>query len=77
MAGKYLDKGFLDDPRRPVDQLLRWHFRQAVLINMKGTGEPIFEFDYPPGSDMIGEIMRGPMAAKRMEIELFSRLALY
>ncbi|KAK9312241.1 hypothetical protein V1522DRAFT_436298 [Lipomyces starkeyi] len=56
------------------DELLRWHFRQAVLANMRGDGEPIFEFDFPPGSDMVGEIMSGPETAKRMEAELFSRL---
>ena len=42
---------------------------------MKGVGEPVFECDFPPGSDMMGEIMSGPMAAERMEFELFSRLA--
>ena len=42
---------------------------------MKGVGEPVFECDFPPGSDMMGEIMNGPMAAERMEFELFSRLA--
>ena len=41
---------------------------------MKGSGEPCFENDFPPGSDMIGEIMNGPKAAERMEFELFSRL---
>ena len=40
-----------------IDELLRWDFRQAVLTNMKGAGEPIFEDDFPPGSDMIGEIL--------------------
>lgn len=57
----------------PPDKLLRWHFRQAVLTNMKGAGEPCFETDFPPGSDMIGEIMSGPKAAARMEFELFGR----
>ncbi|KAK9234001.1 HNH endonuclease-domain-containing protein [Lipomyces kononenkoae] len=33
------------------DQLLRWHFRQAVLANMRGAGEPSFELDFPPGGD--------------------------
>ncbi|MCJ1282582.1 hypothetical protein MMC26_001907 [Xylographa opegraphella] len=76
LAGKYLDQQFLNNPNRPVDQLLRWHFRQAVLINMRGAGEPIFEHDFPPGSDMIGEIRRGPKAAERMEFELYNRLAI-
>lgn len=74
IAGRHLDQRFLDDPDRAVDPLLRWHFRQAVLANVWGAGEPIFEHDFPPGSDMVGEILGGPMAAKRMEFELFSRL---
>jgi len=57
------------------DQLLRWHFWQAVLKNMKGAGEPVFEHDFPPGSDIVGSILEGPKAAKRMEFELFSRFA--
>ncbi|KAF8538808.1 HNH endonuclease-domain-containing protein [Trichophaea hybrida] len=75
IAGNHLDQQLLQDPHRPVDQLLRWHFWQAVLANMRGAGEPVFEIDFPPGSDMMGEIMSGPMAAERMEFELFSRLA--
>ncbi|KAK9389419.1 hypothetical protein V1515DRAFT_636836 [Lipomyces mesembrius] len=57
-----------------VDEFLRWHFRQAVLANMKGSGEPIFESDFPDGSDMVGEILSGPRASERMEAELYSRL---
>jgi hypothetical protein len=75
IAGKHFDQKPLDDPQRPRDELLRWHFRQAVLTNMRGAGEPIFEHDFPPGSDMVGTILEGPKAAERMEFELFSRLA--
>ena len=50
ISGKYLDQQFLDDPHRPVDTLLGWHFRQAVLTNMKGAGEPILGIDFPAGS---------------------------
>jgi hypothetical protein len=74
LAGKYLDQEFLGDPQRPVDQLLRWHFRQAVLANIRGAGEPRFEHDFPPGSDIVGDILQGPKSVKRMEFELFSRL---
>ena len=74
LAGKYLDERFLSDPQRPPDQLLRLHFRQAVLANMRGAGEPLFEHDFPPGSDIVGDILCGPKAAERMEFELFSRL---
>jgi hypothetical protein len=74
LAGKYLDKEFLDDPQRPVDQLLRWHFKQAVLANMRCAGEPVFEHDFPPGSDIVGDILHGQKPTERMEYELFSRL---
>jgi hypothetical protein len=37
LAGRYLDQDFVDDSKWPVDQVLRWHFRQAVLANMKGA----------------------------------------
>lgn len=60
-----------------VDQLLRWHFRQAVLANMRGAGEPVFENEFPPGSDMAGEIRNGFKPAESMESELFSRLAVH
>jgi len=73
IAGSHLDKAFIDNPLRPPDNLLRWHFRQAVLVNLKGAGEPCFEIDFPPGSDVMGEIMRGPKAGERMEFELFTR----
>lgn len=42
---------------------------------MRGAGEPNFEHDFPPGSDMTGEILKGPKAAERMEFELFNRMA--
>jgi hypothetical protein len=75
LAGKYLDQKFLDNLQRSVDQLLRWHFRQAVLANMKEVGEPTFEHDFPPCSDIVGQIFDGPKAAERMEFEIFNRLA--
>ncbi|PUU81425.1 hypothetical protein B9Z19DRAFT_1113409 [Tuber borchii] len=73
IAGAHLDQLFLNHPHRPVDELFRWHFRQAVLANMKGIGEPCFETDFPPGSDIMGQIMSGPKAGERMEFELFGR----
>ena len=73
--GRQLDPICRDpaDPRSVRDELLRWRFRQAVLANMRGAGEPVFEMDFF-GGDMMGEIMNGPEAAERMEFELFSRL---
>jgi len=74
IEGRYLDRELFTRPNAPIDQLLRWHFRQAILVNMKGAGEPIFEHDFPPGSDIVGEILQGPKPGERMEFELFSRL---
>lgn len=76
IAGTYLFPEFLSNPQRPPDVLFDWHFRQAVLSNMKAGGEkPIFEHDFPPGSDMMGQILLGPEPEGRMEFELFMRLA--
>jgi len=76
LDGKFLDPVCRDstDPHRVSDQLLRWHFRQSVLANMRGAGEPIFEHDFPPGTDMVGEIRDGPYARERFEMEIAARL---
>ncbi|KAK9350629.1 HNH endonuclease-domain-containing protein [Lipomyces doorenjongii] len=79
LDGRMLDR-VCRDPNNDLsvrDELLRWHFRQAVLANMRWAGEPSFETDFPPGTDMMGEIFSGPAAAQRMEAELFSRLGGY
>ncbi|CUS08433.1 unnamed protein product, partial [Tuber aestivum] len=52
----------LADPHSVSDDLLSWHFRQSVLANVRGAGKPIFEHDFPPGTDMVGEILAGPYA---------------
>jgi len=62
------------NPLSVIDALLRWHYEQAVLCNIRGAGETSFEFDFPPGTDMMGEIQEGPQPAQRMEAELFTRL---
>lgn len=62
------------DPNRVSDNLLRWHFRQSVLGNMRGAAEPSFEHDFPSGSDMLKEILEGPFPVERFEMELSSRL---
>ncbi|KAM5440988.1 hypothetical protein MferCBS31731_004127 [Microsporum ferrugineum] len=59
---------------RVSDELLRWHFRQSVLANMRGAGEPIFESDFPPGSDVIGTMRDELYGKERFEMELESRL---
>lgn len=42
---------------------------------MRVAGEPIFECEFTPGSDIMGETTSGPYAAELMEFQLFSRLA--
>lgn len=63
-----------DDPHRVSDHILRWHFRQSVLANVRCAGEPLFEDDFPPGTDIMGEIEKGPLPKERFELELSSRL---
>ena len=74
--GRVLDQVCRDpeDPHRVSDELLRWHFRQCVLANMRGAGEPVFEHDFPPGTDMVKEISSGPYAKERFELEVAARL---
>lgn len=50
------------DPHRVSDELLRWYFRQSVLANMKGAGEPVFEHDFPLGTDMMRDSRRAVCA---------------
>lgn len=73
--GRFLDPICCNpaDPHHVSNQLLRWHFRQSVLANMRGLGEPIFEHDFT-GGDMIGAISREPYGKERLELELSSRL---
>lgn len=41
---------------------------------MRCGGEPVFEDDFPPGTDIMREIEKGPLAKERFELELSSRL---
>ncbi|CUS10127.1 unnamed protein product [Tuber aestivum] len=76
MDGRILDPVCRNpaDAHHVSDELLRWHFRQSVLANMRGAGEPVFESDFPPGMDMIEEIRQGPCAKERLELEVAARL---
>ncbi|KAK9318770.1 HNH endonuclease-domain-containing protein [Lipomyces orientalis] len=61
-------------PDRVSDEVLRWHFRQCVLANMRGAGEPVFETDFPAGTDMMETLRAEPYGKERLEMELASRL---
>jgi len=54
--------------------LLRWHYHQSVLANTRKEGEPIFEHDFPPGTDMVSEIEGGPYVQEPFELEMVARL---
>lgn len=83
--GRILDPVCCDpaDPHHVSDQLLRWHFRQSVLANMREAGVPVdvFEYDFPLGTgeirdEMITELrsnIEGPLAQERFELELSYR----
>jgi hypothetical protein len=62
------------DPRRVSDELLRWHFHQSVLANLRGAGEPILEHDFLPGTDTVGQVLAGPYAQARYESAITARL---
>ncbi|KAK9489757.1 HNH endonuclease-domain-containing protein [Lipomyces doorenjongii] len=76
LAGRQLDPICRDinHPHHVNDNILFWHFQQAVLANMRGAGEPIFDEDIPPGSDTMDAILSSPAPAERMEFELSGRL---
>ncbi|CAK7231648.1 hypothetical protein SEUCBS140593_007998 [Sporothrix eucalyptigena] len=70
---KHLPWWTLNSPLRPNAKLLRWHFRQAVLCNMRGYGLP----NFPSSKNgQIESILEGPMVAKRLEAEIFGAVAL-
>lgn len=76
LHGKVMDP-VCRDPDNPLSvdgALLRWHYEQAVLCNVRRAGEPVLEFDFPPGTNMIEDIQQGPQPAQQMEAELFNRL---
>ncbi|KAF8418983.1 HNH endonuclease-domain-containing protein, partial [Tirmania nivea] len=73
--GRVLDPVCRDpnNPHSVSDELLRWHFRQSVLANMRGAGEPIFEHDFT-GEDMIKVISGERYGNERLEMEVEARL---
>lgn len=41
---------------------------------MRGAGEPVFEMDFPPGTDQMKTMLNEPYGKERFEIELEKRL---
>lgn len=52
-------------PASRVGCVSEWHFRQSVLVNMRGAGELIFEHDSVDKGDLRGK--------DRLELRLASR----
>ena len=61
-----------NDPHHIPDEFLRRHFRQLVLANTRGVGEPISEHDFV-GEDMIAVISREKYGKERLEMEVAAR----
>ncbi|KAF2476850.1 uncharacterized protein BDR25DRAFT_209173, partial [Lindgomyces ingoldianus] len=51
-------------------------FRHAVLANLRGPGELVFEHDFPPGSDIVGDTLQGLKADEKVELGYSAALAL-
>jgi len=75
MDGQVLDPVYHDskDLYHVFDQLLRWHFRQSILANVRGEGELIFEHDFLLGTDIMKEICEGLYAQEWFERKLAAR----
>ncbi|KAE8382096.1 hypothetical protein BDV26DRAFT_254336 [Aspergillus bertholletiae] len=56
-----------------IDAFLQWHYEQAVLCNMRGGGETLVEFDFPPGTDIMEEIRDSPRPAEWTEAKRYNR----
>ena len=57
------------------NSLLRWHLRQCVFANMRGAGEPIWDYDDPTG-DVVGRLLREDTGGEKLGQEIATRLAL-
>ena len=55
-VGTNLDWQDKNAMEKHANQLLRWYFRQYVLADMPGIGEPVFEHGFPPSTDQIADI---------------------
>ena len=79
IAGKVLKLDHIQDPDlRPLDDLLRDHFLQGVLKNMKGAGEPTWDHEDALGGGRMDlsrqDIWGGTTGRQHLEFELTHRL---
>ena len=65
----------VDAKYQPCRELLKHHFRMAVLVNMKGrAGYPLWDEDIPQGCDIMAEIASSEQGKLRFETVLASKL---
>lgn len=78
IAGKILKLDHLRDPNiRPLDELLRDHFLQCVLRNMKGEREPTWDYEDAVGGgrvDLSNDLWGGEEGQAHLEFEMAYRL---
>jgi hypothetical protein len=79
IAGNVLKLDHIADPNlRPLDDLFRDHFLQGVLKNMKGVGEPTWDYEDALGGGMMDlsrlDIWGGQRGQEHLEFEMAHRL---
>ena len=78
IAGKILKLDHIADLNiRPLDELLRDHFLQCVLKNMKGAGEPTWDYEDALGGgrmDLSNDLWGGKKGQAHFEFEMAHRL---
>ena len=79
IAGKVLKLDHITDSNlRPLDELLHDHFIQGMLKNMKGAGEPNWDYEHALGDGMMDlsrlDIWGGKTGQEHLEFEMAHRL---
>ena len=79
IAGNVLKLDHIADSNlRPLDDLFRDHFLQCMLKNMKGTGEPTWDYEDVLGGGMMDlsrlDIWGGKRGQEHLEFEMAHRL---
>jgi hypothetical protein len=79
IAGKVLKLDHIADSNlRPLDDLLRDNFLQGVLKNMKGEGDPTWDYEEALGGGMIDlsrlDVWGGKKGQEHLEFEMAYRL---
>ncbi|KAI9773442.1 MAG: hypothetical protein M1840_007658 [Geoglossum simile] len=73
--GRYMVRSGYPQHYQPLRSLLKYHFRMAVLCNMKARGpEYDWDEDIPPGMDPVAEISNSEEGKLRFELVMAERL---